>query len=225
MYTNTVWRPRADIMYVDVLDKGRVWTGLGNRYGSEEAIYAAARISRGQVALPSEVLMEDGRTKRLFKALLGHTPQHASPFEFAGFSVIVKAPIFVARQLHRHRFTSIMEYSLRYNDCDLQYYEPEAVPNLYSEEMERQRETYKQLLNVMPKEQARGVLGTAFYTYWHLYANLREWMHIISLRTDKAAQAETRKYAEAFDAMFEWHFPNVYWAWKETNAGNDSSRG
>ncbi len=222
MYNNTIWHPRADVMYVDVLDKGRVWTGLGNRYGSEEAIYAAACISRGQVVLPSEVPMEDGRTKRLFKALLRHTPAHESPFEFAGFSVLVKAPIFVARQLHRHRFTSIMEYSLRYNDCDLQYYVPQNAPALYSTALEEQEAAYENLLNVMPKEQARGVLGTAFYTYWHLYANLREWMHIINLRADKAAQAETQKYAEAFDAIFEWHFPNVYMAWKESNASNDA---
>jgi len=224
MYENRVWE-EEEFLCVDVLDKGHVWTRSNTRHGNENLVYAAARISRGIVKLPSEdeALSDNGR--RLFKSLLSHSPRHESPFEFAGFSVLIKAPIFVARQLHRHRHTSIVELSLRYSESGLQYYCPKNVPDEYIRILEQQGKTYLSLLDEMPKEQARGVLGTAYYTYWHLYANLREWMHIITLRTDKAAQAETRKYAEAFETAFEWHFPNIYWAWKETNASNNSSRG
>lgn len=40
--------------------------------------------------------------------------QHASPFEFSGFTIEVKAPLFVFREWHRHRTQSYNEMSARY---------------------------------------------------------------------------------------------------------------
>ena len=43
-----------------------------------------------------------------------HNNKHATPFEFAGMVIEVKAPIFVFREWHRHRTQSYNEMSARY---------------------------------------------------------------------------------------------------------------
>lgn len=51
---------------------------------------------------------------RLLKYLFSHKPPHATPFEFAGMVIEVRAPIFVFREWHRHRTQSYNEMSARY---------------------------------------------------------------------------------------------------------------
>jgi len=50
--------------------------------------------------------------ERLLRYLYEH--KHATPFEFAGMVIEVKAPLFVFREWHRHRTQSYNEMSARY---------------------------------------------------------------------------------------------------------------
>ena len=54
-----------------------------------------------------------------------NTPTHDTPFNHGFFSFEVKAPIFVARQLVKHEYLIMSEYSRRYITDDIEFYEPE----------------------------------------------------------------------------------------------------
>jgi thymidylate synthase ThyX len=52
--------------------------------------------------------------------------QHTSPFNHSFLTVRVKAPIFVARQLVKHKFMPWNEISRRYVDSEPEFYEPDV---------------------------------------------------------------------------------------------------
>lgn len=87
---------------------------LGNGYidlvevwGSEEGIIESARMSTGKGFKGWE---ED---EKLLQFL--YRNKHTSPFEMAGATFEVKAPIVVFREWHRHRTQSYNEFSARYS--------------------------------------------------------------------------------------------------------------
>lgn len=51
--------------------------------------------------------------------------KHSTPFEFAGMTIEVQAPIFVFREWHRHRTQSYNEMSARYAPLPDLYYMPD----------------------------------------------------------------------------------------------------
>lgn len=98
-------------------------TLLGS-YGSDLNIVNAARVSfhkESSWAMP-EVQMLDVKDIRLIQYLAKH--KHFSPFNHAFVSFRVKAPIFVARQLVKHKFMPWNEVSRRYVDEELEFYVP-----------------------------------------------------------------------------------------------------
>ncbi len=62
------------------------------------------------------------RDQKLLRYLYTH--KHATPFEFAGLVIEVKAPIFVFREWHRHRTQSYNEMSARYVPMPNENYVP-----------------------------------------------------------------------------------------------------
>lgn len=194
-------------------------------WGGDHVIYRAAKMSRGEVPASST---HDQRVE-LFTKLLRYDPPHMTPFEFSGMIVHIQAPIFVARQLVRHRLVSWMEKSLRYcnaADANAVFYLPSAdrtdpksetaplvlktATRAYRATMQEQLRRYEELTgDGWPKEVARSVLGVGLYTEWHLQANLREWLHILELRNNEHAQWETREYARAFSVLLQMAFPAV----------------
>lgn len=62
---------------------------------------------------------------RLLATLYNSRPQHATPFEFAGMTIEVQAPIFVYREWHRHRTQSYNEMSARYAPLPNDNYVPD----------------------------------------------------------------------------------------------------
>jgi thymidylate synthase (FAD) len=191
-------------------------------WGGDHAIYRAAKMSRGEVPQEST---HDQRVE-LFTKLLSYDPPHMTPFEFSGMIVHIHAPIFVARQLVRHRLVSWMEKSLRYCEADAVFYLPSAervapeneqspfaqkmALRAYRSTMNEQLHRYDELTNDgWPQEVARSVLGVGLYTEWHMQANLREWLHILELRSNEHAQWETREYARAFAVFLKMAFPAV----------------
>lgn len=86
----------------------------------EYAIAAAARVSHGKDAL-EKTFVENAR---LIKYLL--TNEHTSPLEQVEFKFKIKCPLFVARQILRHRTANVNEISQRYTEVKDEFYHPSA---------------------------------------------------------------------------------------------------
>ena len=100
--------------------------------GSDLSVVNSARVSFGKrrEALGRSGVEGEHMTpilhdtdKRLIKYLAKH--RHMSPFGHAFASFHVKAPIFVARQLVKHKFLRWNEISRRYVDDTPEFYEPD----------------------------------------------------------------------------------------------------
>ena len=85
---------------------------------SDYAIVQAARVSYGN---GTKTLNED---KGLLRYLMRHS--HSTPFEMVEFKFHMKMPIFVARQIVRHRMASLNEVSGRYSVLKEEFYIPEV---------------------------------------------------------------------------------------------------
>ena len=110
--------------------------------GSDLSVVNAARVSFGkrtdwewsdeEGATNYTFGQEDGkihlklsdRDTKLIKYLAKH--KHISPFGHAFASFHVKAPVFVARQLVKHKFLRWNEISRRYVDDEPEFYAPEV---------------------------------------------------------------------------------------------------
>lgn len=116
-------------MRKQILDHG--YLQLVDQWGSEERIIEAARMSTGKGFLgwglrgyrcpehgeTREVCCEGGRRIEGDEKLLSYLwkNKHSTPFEMAGLTIEVQAPIFVFREWHRHRVPfSYNEMSARY---------------------------------------------------------------------------------------------------------------
>ena len=100
--------------------------------GSDLSVVNAARVS---FAKHKEVLDNvtvgdytvrlalDNKDTKLINYLAKH--KHTSPFGHAFASFHVKAPVFVARQLVKHKFLRWNEISRRYVDNEPEFYEPD----------------------------------------------------------------------------------------------------
>ena len=152
----------------------------------------AARVSFGKTSEmeddpwgPPKLKKKDDK---LIRYLAKH--KHISPFGHCFASFHVKAPVFVARQLVKHKFLRWNEISRRYVDDEPEFYEPDvwrgrsadkkqgsegSVSILLDQEVQwhRQLSTYKALLSegVAP-EQARMVLPQSMMTEWYWSGSL-----------------------------------------------------
>ena len=104
----------GDNKYVPVLDHGFV--GLVDHMGSDADIVSAARVSYGN---GTKSVRED---RGLIRYLVRH--KHTSPLEMCEVKLHLKLPIFVMRQLVRHRTSSLNEYSGRYSVLTDEMYVP-----------------------------------------------------------------------------------------------------
>ena len=84
--------------------------------GSDEDIADAARVSYGKGTRTAS----DNRN--LIRYLVRH--KHTSPLEMVEVKFHLKLPIFIMRQLVRHRTASLNEYSGRYSIMSDDFYEP-----------------------------------------------------------------------------------------------------
>jgi thymidylate synthase (FAD) len=202
---------------VPVLDKG--FLALDAALASDLAVVNGARVSFNQ---ESDELSE--RDEGLIRFLVRE--RHGSPFEHGYFRFLVKAPLFVVREHHRHRAGhSFNEWSGRYSKLEAEFYVPEYVrtqvgkPGAYSfepvdpevsaaarAEIETQAEqafaAYERMLEQgIAKEVARSVLPLATYTKYFWSCNPRSLMHFCSLRNSEHAQFEIREYARAAEGF------------------------
>jgi|TARA_R110002095_G_scaffold9374_1_gene14754 thymidylate synthase (FAD) len=167
------------------------------------------------------------RDTKLIKYLANHG--HISPFGHAFVSLHVKAPIFVARQLVKHKFLRWNEISRRYVDDEPEFYVPDVwrgraenvkqgstgevkVPYLVPHEFNRSaRYEYETLLEagVCP-EQARMVLPQSTMTEWYWSGSLDAFAAMCKLRCASDTQYETRLVAQQIHDIIFPRFP-VSW--------------
>lgn len=94
---------------IPVLDHGYI--ALVEGWGSDERIVEAARMST-QKGFQGWGTPEKPGDEKLLAYLWKN--KHFTPFEMAGMTIEVKAPIFVFREWHRHRTQGYNEMSARY---------------------------------------------------------------------------------------------------------------
>ena len=206
-----------------VLDKG--FLALDAALASDLAVVNGARVSFNQES--DELSERDGG---LIRFLIRE--RHGSPFEHGYFRFLVKAPLFVVREHHRHRAGhSYNEWSGRYSKMDAEFYVPDNVrtqigkPGSYSfeaveddvrestrreieENAERAFDAYERLLEQgVAKEIARTVLPLSTYTKYYWSCNPRSLMHFCGLRNHENAQYEIRQYAQAAESFLERLMP------------------
>jgi thymidylate synthase (FAD) len=152
--------------------------------------------------------------------------EHFSPFEFGQVILRIKCPLFVARQLFRHRASSFMERSGRYVEAnDLEFYMPEEFRfdgedgsnkhqvNLLTTSLrhfyQRSVALYKAMRDMgIAKEMARIVFPMATYTDFYVRFDLRHLREFLVLRLSGHAQMEHRAYATAIYRLVSPLFPS-----------------
>jgi thymidylate synthase (FAD) len=208
---------------VPVLDKG--FLALDGALASDLAVVNGARVSFNQ---ESDEMAE--RDEGLIRFLVRE--RHGSPFEHGYFRFLVKAPLFVVREHHRHRAGhSYNEWSGRYSKMDAEFYIPDNVrtqvgkPGSYTfepvddvvrdetrrelgENAQRAFEAYERMLEQgVAKEVARAVLPLSTYTKYYWSCNPRSLMHFCGLRNHESAQFEIQQYAAAAESFLERLMP------------------
>lgn len=208
---------------IAVLDHG--FLALDGTLASDLAVVNAARVSFNT---RSDEMAE--RDEGLIRFLM--RDRHGSPFEHGYFRFVVKAPIFVVREHHRHRAGhSYNEWSGRYSKLEAEYYVPDYVrtqvgkPGAYTFEpvapevreaargelravAEQAFGAYERMLEQgVAKEVARMALPLSLYTKYFWSCNPRSLMHFCSLRNSEEAQYEIREYARAAETFLERLMP------------------
>ena len=204
--------------------------------GSDLSVVNAARVSFGKKSEwayldwrhstmhPQLKILSDRDTK-LIKYLAKH--KHLSPFGHAFASFHVKAPIFVARQLVKHKFLRWNEISRRYVSDAPEFYHPDVwrgqakdkkqgsageVQDINIKTTQRLvAMLYDHLLeeNVC-EEQARMVLPQNTMTEWYWSGSLDALADMCNLRCKPDTQEETRQVANQIDRKMIELFP-VAW--------------
>ena len=201
--------------------------------GSDLSVVNAARVSFNKKSdwLPrvhnGEKKVLSQKDIKLIRYLANH--KHTSPFGHAFASFHVKAPLFVARQLVKHKFLRWNEVSRRYVDDDPEFYKPldwrgradnvkqgsygtvksNANVPYFNDTM---LGVYKQLLDegVCP-EQARMVLPQSMMTEWYWSGSLDAFADMCRLRGMPDTQQESREVAAYISDKMMKLFP-VSWA-------------
>lgn len=195
--------------------------------GGDLSVVNAARVSYDAHSDLEFKLSE--RDTKLIKYLAKH--KHMSPFGHAFASFRVSAPVFVARQLVKHKFLRWNEISRRYVSYLPQFYEPywrEAPKHskqgsggpmeisteadmMFNATIRNALTTYDLLLKegVSP-EQARSILPQNMMTTWIWSGSLDAFADMCRLRCAKDTQQETQIVANVIYAEMLKAFP-VSW--------------
>jgi thymidylate synthase (FAD) len=218
-------------MQIDVLDKGFI--RLVDKMGDDSSIVRSARVSYGN---GTKTKRDD---EKLIRYLINN--KHESPLEMVNFQFHIKCPIFVQRQLVRHRISSMNEISARYSEMKEEFYIPKISriktqsktnKQCSGEELslELQQESinaiatisndcynvYKGLLERgVAREIARIVLPVNLYTEFYWQINLRSLFNFIALRNHSHAQEEIREYAIAIENIIKDYVPIALDAFKQ----------
>lgn len=194
---------------------------LVDHMGSDLSVVNAARVSFHKVSEQFEA-----KDEKLIHYLANH--KHFSPFNHSFITCRVKAPIFVARQLVKHKFLPWNEVSRRYVDEEPEFYIPnirvrsesakqgsggthEDEPAIAAEIEDFSRHVLNQYQRLLGKgvapEVARSVLPQNTMTEWIWSGTLGAYCDMLRLRLDPHTQYESRIVAEKIREIISPLFP------------------
>ena len=202
--------------------------------GSDLTVVNAARVSfnkKSEWASDNELKSTD---RVLISYLARH--KHMSPFGHCFASFHVRAPVFVARQLVKHKFLRWNEVSRRYVDEEPEFFDPSISVTRWRGRADDKKQgsrgvvdisnkmlstlakhqvwcnkAYTQLLDegVAP-EQARIVLPQSTMTEWYWSGSLDAWSDMCKLRQGEDAQEETRLVANSISMDMGTLYPESW---------------
>ncbi len=203
--------------------------------GSDLSVVNAARVSfgkksksLGEMGIGDEPIMVPilhDTDVRLIRYLAKH--RHTSPFGHCFASFHVKAPVFVARQLVKHKFLRWNEISRRYVDSEPEFYQPDVWRGRSEDKKQgsdgvvnvgkigdislTSKTLYNSLLDrgVCP-EQARMVLPQSTMTEWYWSGSLDAFADMCGLRLKDDVQAETQGVAQQIEDYMMDIYPNSW---------------
>jgi thymidylate synthase (FAD) len=170
------------------------------------------------------------KDRKLIQYLAKH--KHISPFGHCFASFHIKAPVFVARQLVKHKFLRWNEISRRYVDSEPEFYQPTEWRGRSADKKQGSEGVvdvgdwgdtnwacliaYNDLLNhgVAP-EQARMVLPQSMMTEWYWSGSLDAFADMCALRCAYDTQVETQQVALEVDRIMTDLFPVSWRALRE----------
>ena len=214
--------------------------------GSDLSVVNAARVSFGKKSEWEDKVHPSGdyaenvlssRDTKLVRYLAKH--KHLSPFGHAFASFHVKAPIFVARQLVKHKFLRWNEVSKRYVDDEPEFYTPAVWRGRSADKKQGSDNTvsvnvawydrddgynswpedscfialeaYQKMLELgVAPEQARMVLPQSTLTEWYWSGSLDAFAAMCQLRCASDTQYESRVVADQISEKMSELFP-VSW--------------
>lgn len=157
--------------------------------------------------------------------------KHTSPFEMIEIWLEMKIPMFLARQIIRHRTASVNEVSGRYVQLPAEWYVPEKVGAAPINAKQGQSDGLNEriqadfkmdlhnqckisyglyecyIANGVAPEHARLFLHMNHYTHWVWKQDLHNIMHLLALRVDSHAQKEANALAEGIIALLRRQLP------------------
>lgn len=222
---------------IKILDHGYV--EFIESWGSDERIIEAARMSTDKGFVSWDAY--EGNPKGdagLLRFLYGN--KHLTPFEMAGMTIVIQAPIAVFREWHRHRMQSYNEMSARYTPLPDVNYMPtperclsvsgtnkqagaikgsaEITHESALEWLEELADVYAHAQRVyqsgldrgIPKEVARMPVPVGRYSRMMASTDLRNWLAFLTLRMDEKAQFEIRQFANQVGVLISEKFPRTW---------------
>lgn len=184
---------------------------LVDMMGGEHSITRRARVSvvgkDGQeIIVPNDIRKgsDEGLIRWLYKNV------HGTPFEGVEFEWYFRVPVFVSRQIVKHRLSSINEESGRYRVLDGEFYvEPpnalisqqgktgdynfveapedilKAVQQVQTNTAQASWDNYNAMIQIgVSKETARKILPVSIYSSMYFKCNLRSLLNFVALRKD-----------------------------------------
>lgn len=160
-----------------------------------------------RICYRSEAKTKDGSDEKLVKRLMKRG--HHAMLEFCDAAVIFSCDRGMSHELVRHRLASFAQESTRYCDYHNDRFgggitvieQPTIKANdkaqeVWEKAMEHADSFYQQLRELgIPAQNARSVLPIGLRTKIAMKANIREWMHTLSLRCSEAAHEIIRSCA------------------------------
>ena len=190
--------------------------GIGVKYiqhcGADITPVQAARVSTG-----TDAKELDQKNRGLLKFLAKN--KHFTPFEMIDITFEVSCPIYIARQVHRHRTFSYNEQSGMYSVIPEIFFipnilqkQPDKALHLPEEDLEsdiakdllhrievhclRSSELYNKLLDSKTtRNLSRLILPQNIITKFWMKGNLRNWMQYCALRDVNSAHFEHKHLA------------------------------
>jgi thymidylate synthase (FAD) len=176
----------------------------------------------GRTCYKSDGLITEDSYKKFIKKIMDN--EHQSVLEHFSITVRIVCDRGVSHELVRHRLASFSQESTRYCNYSKDKFDNEItfIEPCFWEKDSRQmldwavamkvsENAYLELLRqgATPQE-ARSVLPNSLKTEIVISANVREWIHILKLRTDKSAHPQMRQIMIPLLEEFQKQIPILF---------------